>query len=580
MRDVFLYQMRGVLGLFIAPRHWWGQVNARSLRYDFFAGLIGATLALPQGIAFALIAGLPPEFGLYSAIVVQILAGFFGSSLHMVTGPTVALSVMIPSVLGAYAVVGSPHYIGLSLSLMFLVGIIQLAFALFRLGGLVNFISHTVVVGFTAGAGLLIVFSQLPVAFGLDLPRGLSFFERFYILLSKLSSVDISSFLVAFSTMAVALLLRRLGKRLPCLLLGLLFGVFLAQLLGFFGYGVRYLGALPSVLPQFSLPNLSFSLLAELFPAAFALALLGLIEAASIARSLAVRSKQMIDCNQEFFGQGIGNLLGSCCSCYVGSGSFNRSAMNYDAGAKTPLALFFTSFFVLLLLLFAPNLTRFLPMPAVAGVIVLSAFKLINFKEIVLIFQSEKSEFSIVLLTFLATLFLNLEFAIYVGVILSLVLYLQKTSHPLLSLVDFSKVLPVFEEGRERVNLAVLRLDGSLFFGAVNHVQNRLRELGRNQDWQYVVILGEGVNIIDFSGLEMLLAERKALQERGGDLFFIGMKPHLRRKLRMTPYWKPLGGQSTIFDSTYVAFRSICKRLGISNYREFMKHLFRDYNKI
>lgn len=569
-----------LFSMLFAMRTWLGISNRHTLQYDFWAGLTGAVMVLPQGIAFAMIAGLPPEFGLYSAIVVQLVAGFFGSSWHMVSGPTVALSIVIPGIVSHYAALGSPHYIGLSLSLMFMVGLIQLCFGLFRFGSLVNFISHTVIIGFTAGAGLLIVMSQLPTALGISLAQGLSFLEKLPALYAQIPHIHLPSAVVAVVTMLSALFLRAFNRKYPHMLFGMVMGSLFCLVFADYTREVERLGALPAALPQISLPSLDFTLFSNLFPSAFALALLGLIEAVSIARSIAIRSHQRIDSNQEFFGQGLSNLVGSCCSCYVGSGSFNRSAVNYDAGARTPLALLFTSLIIVAVLFFMPWITRYLPLPAMAGTIVLAGYNLFDFKHIKLIAKSSRNEFSIIVVTFLSTLFLNLEFAIYVGVILSLVLYLQKTSHPLLSLVDFSSIQPIFEEGKTPVKLTVLRLDGSLFFGAVEHVQNRLAELGKGRGWQHVVLLTEGVNMIDVSGMEMLVAEKQRLQKNGGDLYLIGMKPHVRRKLRKTPYWRQLGGQYHVFDSTYIAFRNLCKALGIRNYREFMKHLFRDYNKL
>lgn len=567
-----------LLSMLFPMRYWLPQVGTRTLKSDFWAGLTGAVMVLPQGIAFALIAGLPPEFGLYSAIVVQVLAGLFGSSWQMVTGPTVALSIVIPGILAPYAVSGSPQYIGLSLTVMMLVGIIQLAFGLFRLGGLVNFISHTVIIGFTAGAGLLIIMSQLPTFFGVPGERGLSFIARLQSTWDMAMNPHWPSLTVALVTLAAALIVRRLQPRAPHMLLGMIAGTFYGMASNAAEQGVAMLGALPSALPQFMLPNFSFELATTLLPSAFALALLGLIEAASIARSIAIRSHQRIDGNQEFFGQGIANLVGSCCSCYVGSGSFTRSAINYDTGARTPLALIITSAIVATILIFFPWLTSELPLPAMAATILLAGYNLFDFKHIRLIARTSRNELSIILVTFISTLFINLEFAIYAGVILSLVLYLQKTSHPLVTEVDFSELVNV--ENAAPVPIHVIRLDGSLFFGAVDHVQNRLATISRHRNWQHLVILAEGVNIIDVAGIEMLLAQKRRLQKTGGDLYLIGVKPHLRRKLAKSPYWQALDGDNTLFDSTYLAFRSILRSLNIHNYRAYMKRLFRDYQKI
>ena len=576
IRDYFLR----LSSMAFPMRHWLPQINRTTLKYDFWAGLTGAVMVLPQGIAFALIAGLPPEFGLYSAIVVQLIAGLFGSSWHMVSGPTVALSIVIPGIIAPHAVTGSPQYIGLSLTVMMMVGIIQLSFGLFRLGSLVNFISHTVIIGFTAGAGFLIIISQLPAFFGMESERGASLGERLSAIADMAANPHLPSLTIALLTLAIAITVRRLRPRAPHMLLGMTGGTLFGIAINAGERGVAMLGALPSALPQFTLPDLSFQMISSLLPSTFALALLGLIEAVSIARSIAIRSHQRIDGNQEFFGQGLSNLIGSCCSCYVGSGSFNRSAINYDSGARTPVALIFTSAVVAGVLIFLPGITAQLPMPAMAATILLAGYNLFDIKHIRLIARTSRNELSIILVTFISTLFINLEFAIYAGVILSLVLYLQKTSHPMVTEVDFSKLINLDKGDTAPVPIHVIRLDGSLFFGAVDHVQNRLAAIGRGRTWQHLVILAEGVNIIDVAGIEMLLSQKRRLQKTGGDLYLIGVKPHLRRKLAKSPYWQQLNGDNTFFDSTYVAFRTICRSLNIQNYRAYMKHLFRDYQKL
>lgn len=568
-----------LLGLFFPMRHWLKLVTPSNVQQDFWAGITGVAMVLPQGIAFALIAGLPPEFGLYSAIVVQIIAGLFGSSLHLVTGPTVALSIVIPGIIAPYAVIGTPQYISLTLTLMFIVGVIQLLFGIFRFGSLVNFISHTVIIGFTAGAGLLIVIGQLKTYLGISLPPGLSPIDTFPAIWAQFDNFHYPSIFIATLTLVSAVLFRKFKPKWPGMLLGMLIGTVANLIMGGAKMGVEMLGALPASMPQMTFPMVNFPLVADLLPSAFALALLGLIEAVSISRSIAVKSYQRIDGNQEFFGQGLANAVGSCFSCYVGSGSFNRSAINYDAGAKTPLALVFTSLLILMILVFLPTATRYLPMPAMAGTILLAGYNLFDFAHIRIISKTSRNELTIIVVTFLSTLLLDLEFAIYVGVILSLVFYLQKISRPVVSLVDFSEVYR--ENPSEKIEpLTVLRIDGSLFFGSIDHVQNRIAELSHKQRWQNLVILAEGINQLDIAAIEFLVAERNKLLKRGGDLYIIGMKEHVRSKLRRSPYWHKLDGQNRLFESTYVAFRRVCKDLNIENYRQFMKHLFKDYNRL
>lgn len=580
MQKAVMICLRQLFNVLFPMRHWIKMVTPQTMRYDFIAGMTNAVIVLPQGIAYAVIAGLPPVFGLYSAIVVQIVSGFWGSSRHMVTGPAVALSIVVPSIVANFAPLGSDYYIQLALLLTLMVGIIQLFFGLFQLGGLINFISHTVILGFTAGAGVLIITSQLPTFLGIHIASGLSFIKKIPAIYAELPNMHWASVVIALITILSAIILRKINRKIPYLFSGMVIGTIATFILGGANHGIPMLGSLPSSFPHIGLPLLDYGAATAMFPSAVALALLGLIEAASISKSIAMKSHQAIDGNQEFVGQGLGNIAGSLCSGYVGSGSFNRSAMNYDSGARTPFSLLFCALIVLAVLVFIPWVTKYLPLPVMAGAILLSGYNLFAFKHIALIVKTSRNEIAIFLVTFLSTLLLNLEFAIYAGVILALILYLTKTSHPMVTSVDFSKVQPKFDAGYEHTKLNVIRLDGSLYFGAIDHVQMRFKQLDRTQHWQYLVILAEGVNIIDVAGLEMLLGEKQKLRERGGDLYLIGLKPHLQRKLNKSPYWKALEGDDHLYVSTYIAFRNICLAIHIENYRQFMKHLFRDYNHL
>ncbi|MGD8309377.1 MAG: SulP family inorganic anion transporter, partial [Chromatiales bacterium] len=321
---------------------WLPEVDKASLRADFTAGLTGAVLVVPQGVAFAAIAGMPPQYGLYAAIVPAIVAALFGSSRHLVSGPTTAASIVMYSALSGLAAPGSPEYIALAVTLTFLVGLTELLLGLARMGVLVNFISHSVVLGFTAGAALLIATSQLKHFFGVDVPRQLNFTERLSVFFDKLDEINLYAAGVGAVTLATGVILRRVSRRLPYLLAALAAGslaaVALTFLLGAERTGIAFVGALPAALPPLSAPDISVTTLRDLAPAVLATTLFALTEAVSIGRSLAVRSGQHIHGNREFIGQGLSNIAGSFFSAYVATGSFNRSGVNYDAGARTPLA--------------------------------------------------------------------------------------------------------------------------------------------------------------------------------------------------------------------------------------------------
>jgi SulP family sulfate permease len=563
---------------------WVRFVTCRSLRADLIAGLTGAVIVLPQGVVFALIAGLPPEYGLYTAIIIPIVAGLFGSSRHMISGPTTAISVVVMSVVSPHVPLNHPQYIPYVLTLTFLTGLIQFLMGLARMGSLVNFISHTVIVGFTTGAAILIVISQLELFLGFSVKEGGSVFHSIHYFIRELGNSNPYVVAVAIVTLLVALLIRRYRPRWPSMLIGMIAGSLVCLLIDGQNHGVPLVGSLPGRLPPLSKPEFSMTLLSQLIPGALALAMLGLIEAVSIARALAARSQQRIDGNQEFIGQGLANMVGSFFSCYAGSGSFTRSGINYEAGAKTPLSAILASLLVGLMLVFLAPLTAFLPLPAVAGVIVLVAWNLIDIHRIRQIILTSKSETLVLLITCLSTFVVALEFAIYVGVLLSLVLYLQRTSHPKIISVapDPSKPKRLLNNAAkykllECPQLKILRLDGSLFFGAVDHVQKTLRRLAakRDAEWKHVLIIASGINFIDVTGAEMLTQEAQRLRSRGGALYLCGLKATARETLRRGGYINVIG-QENLFSSKEEAIRLIFQRLDKGRCALCQRRIFRE----
>jgi len=409
---------------------WFKLVTKETIKADFIAGLTGAVIVLPQGVAFATIAGLPPEYGLYTAMVTPIVAALFGSSHHLVSGPTTAISIVVFSAISHHATPGTPEFLSLTLTLTFLAGVYQLAFGLARLGSLVNFVSHTVVIGFTAGAAILIATSQLKHITGIFVPKGESFLHTWVDMFAGISNFNIYLMVIALATLATALLSKKFIPKAPNLLLGMIVGSVIAILFKDYTDGIKLVGEIPAQLPPFSSPDFSIATIKMLAPEAFAVALLGLIEAVSISRAVANKSNQRINSNQEFVGQGMSNMFGSFMSSYAGSGSFTRSGINYEAGAKTPLSAIFAAVALMGIVLLIAPLTAYLPIAAMGGVILLVAYNLIDFHHITQVLRFSKSESSILLTTFFATLFLELEFAIYLGVLLSLVLFLAKTSTP------------------------------------------------------------------------------------------------------------------------------------------------------
>jgi sulfate permease, SulP family len=404
----------------LQPWHvWWALVNRTSLTKDASAGLTGALIVLPQAMAYAMIAGLPPQYGLYCAMVPAIIAALFGSSWHLVSGPTAAISIVVFATLSPMAKAGSEQYILLALTLTFLVGLIQLLMALLRLGKLTDKIPHSVIIGFTTGAAFLIVASQIKNFFGLTLPTDNGFVATLINAVAAAPSFKWQVATVGAVTLLATIAAKAWLRPLPHMVVGMVAGALTALALG--SENVKLVGALPSALPQLSVPSWDMTIWLGLSKGAVVVSLLALTEAIAIARAVGLRSKQTIDGNQETFGQGLSNLAGAFFSGYPSSGSFTRSGVNYEAGAITPLAAVFASIILMALLLLVAPLLSYLPIAAMAGVLFIVAWGLIDKKEIKHCL-ARKTDAAIFFTTFLACLITNIEIAVFAGIALSILL--------------------------------------------------------------------------------------------------------------------------------------------------------------
>lgn len=495
---------------------WLPRQSGRSLRQDLLVGLSGAILALPQSIAYALIAGLPAEYGLYAAIVPVLIACLWGSSWHLICGPTAAISIVLYASISPLAVAGSADYVTLVLLLTFLGGIFQLLLGLLRFGALVNFVSHSVVLGFTLGAAVVIALGQLPNLLGMDLPSQATALKTVQDLANHAGEVDLPSLILGLATVVIGVGFKLWRPRWPSLLISLILVSLLAWLLpGFFGHVPR-VPAFTGQLPPFSpLPLLDVELILRLLPSAVAVGMLGLVTSLSIARSLSARSEQLIDADQEIRAQGLSNIVGAFFSGYLSSGSFTRSGLSYDAGARSPMAGVFSALWVAVFAVAGAGLIAHLPIPAMAGSILLICWGLVDHRGIRALFRVSRSEFLVMALTAAATLLLELQTAIYAGVLASLFFYLKRTSGPRV------------QQSREG-EADVLRVGGSIFFGAAHYLQVRLQRC----QGPHVVIDARQVNFIDYSGVDMLHREARRLRRAGGSLTLHRARPQVIEELQ------------------------------------------------
>jgi SulP family sulfate permease len=564
--------MKGILARVFGS--WTQRVDRVTLRADLVAGLLGALLVLPQGFAFATLAGLPAEYGLYTAIVPAIVAALFGSSWHVVSGPTNANSLALFATLAPLAVVGSPAYIQLALAVTVLVGLMQWLIGALRLGGLANFISPAALRGFMSGAAALIVLHALPDLIGLAKPPGHGTGVLLAYLGDHLSAARPAALAVAAATFAVLLMVRRWLPHWPNMLVALAAGTLLAWLLNHFGAarggGVELIGAIPPIFPRFHWPAVDWRSVPELLSIAFALTIVALGQSISIAKAVAARSGQAIDANREFRGQGLSNLVGGFFSSYVSCGSLNRSLPNLEAGARTPLAAVFASLWLLLLLAFTSALLALIPLAAIAALLLVVAWGLLDLRGWRQLWVHGRQDFGIALATAVATMTIRIEMAILLGTILSLVTYLHRTSRPFVRVMGFDGTGPerpfvVRADATtplpECPQLKMIRMEGEVYFGAVPHVSEQLSALRAPADAaRHLLVMAKSMNFIDLTAAELWRAELAARRAGGGDLYFHRPRPQVLDLWRRIGYTQELGTDH-IFQTKRIAIATIFERL-------------------
>jgi len=548
------------IGSILAPfAPWLRRYSGRHLRADLVAGLTVAVVAVPQSMAYALIAGVPVQYGLYASIVPTIVACLWGSSAHLVTGPTTAVSLVVFTSLSELAPAGTPHYIELALLLAFIVGVIQIGMGLSRLGVFLNFVSHSVILGFSSGAAVLIGFKQLPNFLGLKLERGGSLVSALWELVTTLTDLHAATLALGLLTILVIGGLKKFRPTWPGTLIAMLLTSLLVGLFDLSAQGVAVVGAIPRSLPPFHLPavgwNENFS---RLIPGALAIAILGLVEAASIAKAIAGQTHQRINMNQEFLGQGLANVAAGFFSGYPGSGSFTRSAINFRSGGKTPMSGIISGVSVAVTVLAAAPLAAHLPVAALAGALLVIAVEMIKVADIKRAVRSTRNDAAVLVITFLSTLFLNIEFAVYVGALLSIALHLKTTSQPrIYSTVPdlISGKMIGTAHGKMCCQMDIVRIEGSIFFGSSDFVLEDLqRRLKSHPHMSCLLIRMHQVNNFDASGVHVLEQVAAQLGARGGGLYFSGVNARVFQVFKNSGLLREIG-EAHISSSTRAAIR-------------------------
>jgi SulP family sulfate permease len=504
-----------ILKRFLPILSWLPGYKSQFLPGDLSAGLTVGVMLIPQGMAYAMIAGLPPVYGLYAAMIPQIIYAIFGTSRQLAVGPVAMDSLLVAAGISMFAVSGTDQYIALALLLALLMGLMQFAFGILRLGFLVNFLSRPVISGFTSAAALIIGINQLKYLIGVDLERGNNIFIILYD--AVLSYADISWLTVIIGVGGIIILknAKKVHKAIPGALVVVALGIIIVWLFGLDEQGVSIVGVVPKGMPQFALPDINSAYLTDLLPAALTLSLIAFMEAISVAKALQSKHKSeyQIQPNQELIGLGLANIVGSMFGSYPTTGGFSRSAVNEQSGAKTNLAAIISAGLIALTLLFLTPLFYYLPKAILASVIMVAVFGLIDFKLPGYLWKTRKEDFYMLLTAFVVTLAIGIKEGILISVAMSLVAMIYRSTKPHYAVLG---KLPQATEYRnvERFpeveifpEALIIRYDAELYFANANHfVESVKKEIAKKGDsLRLVIIHGGSMAHIDSTGYQALV---------------------------------------------------------------------------
>ena len=549
---------------------WIGELKKPGvMRADIIAGITVALVLVPQSMAYAQLAGLPAYYGLYASFLPGIIAALFGSSRQLATGPVAVVSLMTASALEPIAGANQELYIAYAIMLALMVGVFQLGLGLLRLGVLVNFLSHPVVVGFTNAAAIIIGTSQLGKLFGVTAEKADHTYETvFNILVEATRNTHIETLLMAILALGIMILLKRYLPRIPNVLTAVAVTTIIAWQIGYEDMGGKVVGSIPAGLPPIALPLLDFQVMTELLSVAVVISIIGFMEAISIAKAMATRTRQRLDANQELVGQGLGNIVSSFSGGYAVSGSFSRSAVNISAGAITGFSAVATGIVVGITLIALTPLLYNLPQATLAAVIIMAVINLIKIEPIKHAWKVQRHDAVVAVITFILTLVWapHLEQGIKIGVILSLALFLYRTMSPRVAVLsrDPDGTLRDAEVRKLQTcrNISLIRFDGPLYFANTGYFEDKVLErVALKPDLKFVIIDAEGINEIDATGEEMLHNLVVRLNEAGIELIIARAKKQLWDTFERTKLMDDLG-RDHVFALRTQAFNYAWDRLG------------------
>jgi len=515
---------------FLPILNWLPNYKKEFITGDISAGITVGIMLIPQGMAYAMIAGLPPVFGLYAALIPQIIYAILGTSRQLAVGPVAMDSLLVASGLGALAISGIEEYIAMAIFLGLFMGGIQLLLGLIRMGFLVNFLSKPVISGFTSAAAIIIGLSQLKHLLGTDIERSNQIHMLFLNAFKTIDQTNLYTLGIGIAAIIILKAIKKVNKKIPAALIVVVLGILAVYILKLNTYGVKIVENIPSGLPSVEVPSIDYSRLDELFPIAITLALIASMEAISVAKAVEVNHKEYeIDANQELIALGASNVIGAFFQSYPTTGGFSRTAVNDQSGAKTGIAAIVSAMVVGLTLLFLTPLFYYLPNAILAAIIMVAVFGLIDVAYPVRLYKNRKDEFMLLIATFLITLTVGIKEGILLGVLFSLLLLVYRTSRPHVAVLgkikgtNYFKNITRFEEDVEiDKQILIVRFDAQLYFGNKDYFKNELIKLVNNSETKpkAIIIKAEPINYIDSSAVFMLESLVEAFEEQKIKLLF------------------------------------------------------------
>ncbi len=492
---------------------WLPHYTTEHFKGDLAAGLTVGVMLIPQGMAYAMLAGLPPVYGLYASILPLILYAIFGTSRQLAVGPVAMVSLLIAAGVGMLAEGGTEAYIQLAILLAFMVGMIQLLMGIFRLGFLVNFLSHPVVSGFTAAAALIIGFSQLKHLLGVDIPRSGHIHEIILYAYANIADTNLYTLAIGLGAIAMILAIKKMKLRIPGPLAVVIFGILSVWYFDLYNEGVKIVGAIPNGLPALSLPAFSLDSIQSLLPIALTISFISFMESIAVAKAIQSKHKDYeIVPNQELIGLGIANIGGSFLQAFPTTGGFSRTAVNDQTGAKTGMAAIISASLIVLTLLLLTPLFYYLPKAILASIIMVAVFGLLDYKEAFQLWKCYRPDFWMMAATFIGTLTLGIEEGVLIGVVLSLAMVIYQISRP--HLAELGKIpgkpyyrnIARFEQLEVREEILIIRLDARLHYANVNYFREQVEKMiaQRTKPLKLLILDADAINGIDSTGVHTL----------------------------------------------------------------------------